>query len=88
MRHTRRGMENTLAIILCTAVTADILKREKRWLKHENLLSEEEKQIIRHLDTLINRVYSPIIHIVYGNEKKEKVPQQDRLTLAFNKLVW
>lgn len=83
IRHTRRTMEDTLALSLCTAVAEDVLKREKRWLKHENLLSENEKIIIKYLDTLIDKTYEHI-RIIYGDEKKSK--PEDRLTIAFNKL--
>lgn len=84
MRHTRSYMENTLALCLSITAGRDILKREKRWLKNDGLLSDEEKKIIQDLDYLMDNTYSKI-RIIFEPEENSKA-DKERLAMAFDKL--
>lgn len=52
-KELRENYNLAISITICTAISYDILKKEKEWLEHENLLSNEEKKVIKYLDDLL-----------------------------------
>lgn len=89
MKETYRKLSEILALSLCATLSADALKKEKKWLKNKALLSEEERTIIEKLDYLLTKSDS-YIRIVFTNEmterKKGKEKPETRVTRVFEKI--
>lgn len=89
VRKISRNYNNVIALSLISGLSEEILEREKEWLLHSELLSEEEKIIIQQLDELIGREEYVPVKIVFstsGDDDKEKSKPTDRKTKALNKL--
>lgn len=78
-----------VAISLCATVTVDALEKEKEWLDHKDLLSEEERGFIERLDHLLNQetTFYQILTAFETPVKEEntEVPRT-RLDRVFEKL--
>jgi hypothetical protein len=89
VRKISRNYNNVIALSLISGLSEETLEREKEWLLHSKLLSEEERIIIQQLDELIDREEYVPIKIVFsnsGSDDKEKNKPTDRRTKALNKL--
>ncbi len=85
MKETNKKFSEILAISLCATLSADALKKEKKWLKHKELLSEEERMIIERLDYLLTKSDS-YIRIVFSNEKIERPKKKGKPGTRFNRV--
>lgn len=89
-KFTRRTVENydyLITLAISANLTKETLKKEKEWLEHGGLLSDEERTIIEQLDYLIERDEEYGIKIVFydPNKKEEKKPT-DRQTKILDRL--
>lgn len=53
VKEIRLNYNHVIMLSISAAESQELLKREKEWLDHKNLLTNEEKQIIQQLDGLI-----------------------------------
>jgi len=60
MHKMRLHNEDIFKIILCSAVTKQMIDEGRDWLKFPNLISDSERKIIEFLDELLNRYTNPI----------------------------
>lgn len=93
----RRSFHKMIVISLCATATSDILNDEKKWLKHADLLSEDERQVLKLLDSLLRE--DPVLKIIFsmqgdskgkgkgdGKGKKEPVLEESKMTRVLDKL--
>lgn len=83
-------LNQIIAICLHANLLDEVLKQEKKWLHHTELLSEEEREILERLDELISKskyYRSEAVHFsVPAGEAGKTVDMRTRIDTLFEKL--
>lgn len=74
LHKTRLYNEDIFRIILCSVVTKRLIDEEKDWLKFPHLISESERNIIEHLELLLNR-QTDRVKIIFTSPGEDPVPE-------------
>jgi hypothetical protein len=64
----RSNFEDSFSLVLCGAACFELLDKEKEWLNHATFLSDNEKNILKHLEHLLTKGDGPF-KIVYEDAK-------------------
>lgn len=88
VKELKNNYKDAIEIAIFASASPQYLTEGKEWLKHEKLLTDDEKLIIKHLDHLLTKRDSPFNIIVFedGNEKKKSDPITKKMQV-FNKLT-
>lgn len=89
MKETSKKFNKILAISLYATLGDDTLSREKEWLAHKELLSENERSIIEQLDQLLTSNESYIRIILsdeYNKDDNETAENKSRMEQAVDKI--
>lgn len=73
IKKAKENFDETFAITMCLVLAKDVLDREKRWLDHEDLLSEDEVVLIKQLDELVDELQNDYeVRFIFDDRRKEK----------------
>lgn len=88
VKELKNNYKYAIEIAICAAASPQYLAEGKEWLKHEEMLTNEEVLVIKRLDHLLTKSDSPFSFIIFegGNEKK-KYTSVSKKKLVLNKLT-